>query len=361
MLTPQQFRDIVSGRRRGISAALWRSFFSIAEYPYRWEVQRRNHHFDTGKSEIHRADVPVISVGNITMGGTGKTPTVEWLARWFRQRDVRVCLISRGYGAEEGSRNDEALELEQKLPDVPHVQNPDRVAAAKMAIEEFATQLIILDDAFQHRRIYRDLNIVLLDAIEPFGYDHVFPRGTLREPLAGLRRADIVALTRADMTDADQRFKIRGRVEQFHPEVPWVELTHAPQTLLSASGKQEVVKSLFQRPVAAFCGIGNPAGFRHTIECCDYIVKAWREFPDHHNFSREDVESLSKWAEDSDAQAIVCTQKDLVKLGVDELGGLPLWAISIGMEFVYGRESLEKHLEPLLVKIQEGTNSRADE
>ena len=116
---------------------------------------------------------------------------VEWIARWFRRHNVRVSIVSRGYRAEEGGRNDEARELEQKLPDVPHVQNPDRVAAAQIAVEELETQLIVLDDGFQHRRLARDVDIVLLDALEPFGFEHVFPRGTLREPLAGLRRADV--------------------------------------------------------------------------------------------------------------------------------------------------------------------------
>ena len=352
MLTPQQFREIVSGRRRGITAGLWRVLLGIAEYPYSWEVRRRNHHYDSGKMEVHRVDVPVISVGNITMGGTGKTPMVQWLARWFRDRNVRVCLISRGYGAEEGSRNDEALELEQKLPDVPHVQNPDRVAAAKMAIEEFNTQLIILDDAFQHRRIHRDLDIVLVDAIEPFGFERVFPRGTLREPLRGLQRADIVALTRADMMDAPGRFEIRGQVERFHADVPWLELTHAPQALLAADEARQPINSLRQKPVAAFSAIGNPAGFRHTLEQCDFVIDEWREFPDHHNFTREDIDSLRQWAADSNAEAVVCTHKDLVKIGLERLGELPLWAVEIGMQFIYGQQQLEEHLQPLLGRVQ---------
>ena len=351
MLSPQQFRDVVSGKRRGIVPALWRVMLGIAEYPYRWEVQRRNHHYDSGKLTAHRVDVPIISVGNITMGGTGKTPMVEWIARWFRQRHVRVCLISRGYGAEEGSRNDEALELEQKLPDVPHVQNPDRVSASQMAIEEFDSQLIVLDDAFQHRRIARDLDIVLIDALEPFGFDHVFPRGTLREPLAGLRRAEFVVLTRADMVDPEQRAAICNKVRNMHPGVPWAEVTHAPQTLLSAEGERAEISSLADRSVAAFCGIGNPAGFRHTLQESGYDIQAWREFPDHHNFSREDIQSLATWASESSTDAVVCTHKDLVKIGTTELGDKPLWALSIGIEFNAGRDALENQLQRVLDSI----------
>lgn len=348
---PQTFREIVSGRQHGVAAWMWRCVLGAAEIPYRLEVQRRNRQFDTGRREVHRVGAGVISVGNITMGGTGKTPLVEWLARWFRQREVRVCLISRGYGAEEGSRNDEALELEQKLPDVPHVQNPDRVEAAQMAIEEFETQVIILDDAFQHRRIHRDLDIVLIDALEPFGFDRVFPRGTLREPLAGLQRADMIALTRADMVDAQVRADIRRRVEEFHPDAPWLELTHAPRALISAGGDEQPLASLANQRVAAFCGLGNPDGFRHTLDECDYEVAAWREFPDHHNYRRDDVQSLTAWAADANADAIVCTQKDLVKIAVDQLGELPLWAVAIGMEFLCGENLLEAKLQALLDQI----------
>ena len=133
-------------------------------------------------------EVPVISVGNLTLGGTGKTPMVEWIVRQLQKREKKVGIISRGYGS-RGGPNDEALELAWKLPSVPHVQNPDRVAAARRAIDEFGCDALVLDDAFQHRRIARDLDIVLLDALEPLGYEHVFPRGTLREPIEGLARA----------------------------------------------------------------------------------------------------------------------------------------------------------------------------
>src|SRR5262249_6755218 len=197
-LRPSDFRELVSGQRRGIKAGLLRAGLRIAETPYSLAMRTRNLWYNLGQSSS-RVEAKVISVGNLTLGGTGKTPMVEWLGRWFRKRGVRVAIVSRGYGAEDGVLNDEALELEQKLPDVPHLQNADRVAASRVAIEEFASQVILLDDAFQHRRIARDLDIVLLDALEPFGFDHVFPRGTLREPLEGLARASFVVLTRADM------------------------------------------------------------------------------------------------------------------------------------------------------------------
>ena len=356
----------MSGGRRGLTAALWRGALAAAELPYSCAVRWRNWQFDRGRKKIEQVGVPVVSVGNLTLGGTGKTPLVEWLARWFRERGVRVTIISRGYGAEAGARNDEALELEQKLPDVPHVQNPDRVAAARMAIEEFESQVILLDDAFQHRRIHRDLDIVLLDALEPFGFGHVFPRGMLREPISGLRRADVVALSRANLVDAMERERIKAIMRKHAPAVLWLECNHVPRELRSASGAKKGSElfsghvpsgdsgsrsaenssdPFFGKPVAAFCGIGNPAGFRRTLEQCNFKVTAFREFPDHFAYQRTDVESLAAWAAGLQVEAVLCTQKDLVKLGIDRLGPRSLWAVTIGLEIAVGQPEFEARLQ----------------
>jgi tetraacyldisaccharide 4'-kinase len=304
----------------------------------------RNHGYNQRSAAIHRVSVPVISVGNLTLGGTGKTPLVQWIARRQRHQGIRVAIVSRGYGAEQGERNDEALELELALPDVPHLQNPNRVEAAEAAFEELDTQLILLDDGFQHRRLARDLDIVLLDATEPFGFGHVFPRGTLREPLAGLARAQVVVLSRADMIDPAARKQIQNRVEQLAPDATWCEVQHQPATLLDAAGKEHplappVSASTAPKQIAAFCGIGNPAGFRHTLESLDYNITAWREFPDHHTYTREDVESLKAWA--AGADEVLCTRKDLVKLGVTSLGQVPLFAVGVQLSFLAGEETLE--------------------
>ena len=323
----------------------------MLETPYTMAVSRRNRRFDRGITPIHRVNVPVVSVGNLTLGGTGKTPLVEWIARWYRTRNVRVSIVSRGYGAEAGSRNDEARELEQKLPDVPHVQNADRVAAAAIAIEELETQLIVLDDGFQHRRLGRDLDIVLLDALEPFGFEHVFPRGTLREPLRGLRRADAVILSRADMLEPAERGKIRGRVERLAPKAAWAEIRHVPVELLSSGGQTKSIEELKNAKIAAFCGVGNPAGFRHTLESCGYDIIGFRDFPDHHRYLRDDIESLSAWVQTLDVEAAVCTHKDLVKIGLEALGGRPVWALRVGIEFLAGGDALEDLLQPLIEKI----------
>ena len=177
------FQELVSGRRRGPAAAALRGALGAGEWFYTAAIRWRNRRYDRGRAPVHRVGVPVVSVGNLTLGGTGKTPLVGWLGRWFCRRGVRAAVVSRGYGAAAGQPNDEALELRRSLPGVPHLQDADRVAAARQAITACAAQLVVLDDGFQHRRLGRDLDIVLLDALEPFGFGHVFPRGMLREPV----------------------------------------------------------------------------------------------------------------------------------------------------------------------------------
>jgi tetraacyldisaccharide 4'-kinase len=347
VLSPADFRDLVSGEHRGIAAALARCGLRIAEVPYAAAMRLRNRRYDLGWAVVHRVEVPVISVGNLTLGGTGKTPFVEWVARWYRARDVRVSLVSRGYGAAAGARNDEALELEQRLPDVPHVQNADRVSACRVAIDELQTQLIVADDAFQHRRLARDLDIVLLDALAPWGYGHVFPRGLLREPVAGLRRAQVVVLSRADAVSAEERQSLRDQAARLAPDALWCEVAHRPRTWRSSDGTESPLSVLAGQPVAAFCGIGNPDGFRHTLEQAGCRIAAWREFPDHHAYTRADVNDLVAWATASDATAAVATHKDLVKIALPALGRRPLYAASIGVEFLAG----EAELTALLAKL----------
>ncbi|MBX3414916.1 MAG: tetraacyldisaccharide 4'-kinase [Pirellulales bacterium] len=345
-MNASDFYELASGRRRGVGASLTRAALRVAETPYALAMSWRNRRYDRGRAEMHRLSVPVVSVGNITMGGTGKTPMVAWLARWYRRDFIRVALVSRGYGATI-SRNDEALELEQLLPDVPHVQNADRVAASRMAIEEFETQLILLDDGFQHRRLARDLDIVLLDALEPFGFRHVFPRGILREPLSGLRRAGVLALSRADLVDAERRRAIKAEARRHAPDALWIECRHAPGGFRSAVGREASLDSLRGKRVGAFCGLGNPAGFRRTLELAGMEIAAWREFPDHHNYTRDDVESLRRWTASEQIEAVLCTHKDLVKIELDQLGAAPLWALSIGLEITEGLPELETRLAKL--------------
>lgn len=351
MISAEAFRALVSGQRKGFAASLLRGLLSCAELPYALAMRWRNRRFDRDARRVHPVSVPVISVGNLTLGGTGKTPAVIWLARWFRREGVRVSIVSRGYGQLQGGGNDEGRQLEACLPDVPHLQNADRVTAAETAIEELETQLVLLDDGFQHRRLARDLDLVLVDATEPFGYGHVFPRGLLREPLSGLRRADLVAITRANLVSDAERTALRQQLQGL-TTAPIVEFGQRIASLLANDGQQDSIASLNGSPILAFCGIGNPAAFRQTLEALGAEIVDFRAFADHHPYDLDTMQSLAAWAASHPrARRIVCTHKDLVKVRVDRLGPLPVHAAMLDLEVLSGDEALDVRLRRILEQV----------
>jgi tetraacyldisaccharide 4'-kinase len=338
---------LIRGQSRGIGPFLARIGLRLTASIYGLIVAIRNLGFDRGWLRSQRAKVPVVSVGNLTLGGTGKTPLVEWVARWFRRRGVRVCIISRGYGQTEGL-NDEGRVLFENLPDVPQLQDADRVALAAIAVDELETELIVLDDGFQHRRLARDVDLVLLDALEPFGLGQMFPRGLLRESVGSLGRAGVVVLSRADLVDISERAAIRAEAERRSGPLRWVETRHSALDLIDSDGNSSPLDLLVDRSVAAFCGIGNPEGFRRTLlPLCRELVD-FRIFPDHHNYSAADTHSLERWARDLGANLVLTTQKDLVKLRASLLGPVPLRALRIGLEVTAGSDIMDDVLARLL-------------
>jgi tetraacyldisaccharide 4'-kinase len=337
---------LVRGERRGPLAWAARLGLRVASWPYRLGVGWRNAGFDRGWKTVHRAPVPVVSIGNLTLGGTGKTPLVEYAARIYRELGVQVAVLSRGYGSSSGrnGRNDEAMILEENLPDVPHLQDPDRVGAAGRAVEELESELLVLDDGFQHRRLHRDLDVVVIDATRPPSADNLFPRGTLREPVGGLRRAGAIVLTRCDQVPEANLNELYNWVDRRCRGRPVAATEHRPIELLGGS-EPEPVETLKDRAVGGFCGIGNPAAFRRTLEGLGARVVDFRVFGDHHAYSRRDVEELARWAETLPADAIVATtQKDWVKLRVGELSGRPLRAVRIGLTFRRGQREFDEAL-----------------
>ncbi len=342
----RQYLALVRGEKSGPWAALQRLGLSAASLPYGIAVRLRNLAFDRGWLRTHRAGIPVVSVGNLTVGGTGKTPCVEYVARYYRERDVRVAIVSRGYGSEEG-RNDEALVLEENLPDVPHLQGADRVRWARAAVEELDSEVLVLDDGFQHRRLARDLDLVLLDATDPWGQGRLLPRGLLREPASGLRRAGVILLTRCDQApDLDQ---LRRQVGRIAPAISVVESTHRPVDLVDSEATVTSLESLRGRPVAAFCGLGNPEAFRRTLLDLGADLRAFRAFADHHPYSRADVEDLNRWTGGlAGGGMVVTTQKDLVKIRLPRLGDRPLAALRVRLHVGAGRDALHQHLDAVL-------------
>ncbi len=333
------YLDLVSGRKKGLPAAAARAVLRLAALPYAVATMIRSLAFDYGLIAKSRVERPVISIGNITTGGTGKTPMVEYVARHLREQGLRVAILSRGYGAgAEGGSNDEALMLDANLPDVPHLQGADRSALARVAIDELETEAIVLDDGHQHRKLERDLNVVLIDATNPFGHGWTLPGGLLREPLrTGLKRAGVVVLTRSDLVSAETRETIRKRVARFAPAgFLWCESVHRPIEAIDPSGGEFEPGWLAGKDVALFCGLGNPDAFRATVEKLGARVRDVRWFPDHHRYTQQDIADLSRWVAASGAELALTTQKDSVKLPVESLGGRPLLALRIGMVFERG-------------------------
>ncbi len=340
---------LVRGEIGGPKATLARAGLGGIAVGYRIGAVARNHLFDRGWKAIHRVGIPVVSVGNLTLGGTGKTPAVEWIARWFRGRGRRVAILSRGYGDSANTGlNDEGRVLEENLPDVPHLQGKDRVALAKLAEEELASEVLVLDDGFQHRRLARELDVVLLDALDPFGLGRIFPRGLLREPVGSLKRAGLVVLSRSDLVDASTRSLIRAEAERAAGPLRWAEARHAPLGLIDASGQTFPLAELEGRSVAAFCGIGNPEGFRRTLANLGADVVGFRAFPDHHDYNGSDVASLAEWVRGLGADLALTTQKDLVKVRANALGPTPLRAVRIGWDLIEGSEIVEGALAAIL-------------
>ena len=246
-------------------------------------------------------------------------------------------------------RNDEAMVLEENLPDVPHLQGPDRVALAAAAVTELESEVLVLDDAFQHRRLARDLDIVLVDATDPWGHGHLLPRGLLREPPSGLKRAGVVVLTRCDQVGPADRRRLREDVTRLAPQVSVAETTHRPVGLSNGPEAAVPLEHLHGRPVAAFCGIGNPAAFRRTLRDLGIEVGAFRTFPDHHAYTRADVDDLRAWARQQPTDGVVVTtQKDLVKLRLTDLAGRELWALRIQLHVETGQDEFDRRLEEVI-------------
>jgi tetraacyldisaccharide 4'-kinase len=333
----ERYLAIIRGERRGVGASLLRGVLYLASGPYAVVSRVRNRLYDRGWYHTFRSGVPVISVGNLTLGGTGKTPCVEYIARQLTELGRRPVILSRGYGNEQtdGTQNDEAMVLEDNLPDVPHLQSPDRVAIAMIAFEELEAEVLILDDGFQHRRMQRDLDIVLVDSTWPLAREASFPRGTLRESIRSLQRAHVIVLTRCDLGDAieEQVAWLRQRA----PHALVVRAIHEPQELVSDDGETESLESLRSQPIGAFCGIATPNSFRTMLTRLGAEPTAFRSFADHHPYCRADVADLEAWANQLPSDAIiVTTQKDWVKLRVKDLGGRRLWALRIGFRIVDG-------------------------
>jgi tetraacyldisaccharide 4'-kinase len=311
-MQPERVHQILSGSATDSQARLMRLALACVEPVYRAAIELRNRRYDLGRG-VAFAECPVVSVGNITTGGTGKTPMVAWLCNTLHRAGFSPAVLTRGYKG-HGDTSDE-IELLRTLvgPGVPIVKNADRVrGASRVAKEHPKVNLLVLDDGFQHRRIHREVDLVLIDASAPFGFDRLLPRGLLREPLASLRRAHAVVLTRTDAVARDAAEEIERRVRSLAPGRP---VLHARLDVSKVAWEshENPPAWLAGRTVLAFCGIGNPKSFFALLERAGARVAEHVAFADHHAFSADEIETLVRRGLEVGATPVTTT-KDAVRL-----------------------------------------------
>jgi tetraacyldisaccharide 4'-kinase len=337
------WKGIVEGQASFLACWTLGPLLTTLTYPYDWAHQLRLRAYHLRWAEVRRLPCRVISVGNLTIGGTGKTPVVEVVAGLLWREGVRACVLSHGYGGRsrsaitvvsDGKRclvppevaGDEPVLLAEHLVSLPVVVGKDRYAAGMLAIERFGVDVIILDDGFQHVQLARDLNILLLDAVRPFGNGRLFPRGDLRERPAAIARADVVVLTRWEADTAPPYTALK----LLQPGVPLFYSQHEPVDLCALTdGHTLPLASLKGERILAFCGIGTPDHFRQTLQRLGANIVAFAAFPDHHPYTRPEIERLALMAKQHSAEILVTTEKDGVRLRrLQPLTG-QVWALRI--------------------------------
>lgn len=337
------YHRLVAGET-GVATLPLRALLRAAESVYAFGVARRNARFDLGHN-VHQVSAPVISVGNITVGGTGKTPIVVDVLRRLRDLRLRLAVVSRGYGAGNGSWNDEAKLVQRRFPDVILVCDADRVRGARTAIAQGAN-VIVLDDGFQHRRLARDLDLVAVDATRPFGYGHLLPLGLLREPVSSLRRADLILLTRCDQVSRESLATTEAEIRRAAPDAPLVRSRHGVTGLERVDGTPANV-DLRGKRVVLFAGIARPEQFQETVRSLGAIVVGVHWWPDHHEYRAGDLTALLSPTRSSTFDFLLTTEKDAVKLSdLHAPSNTPILVLRVDIDFPDGGDrTLQATLE----------------
>lgn len=292
----------------------------------------------------YKADPKVISIGNITLGGTGKTQATISIARILESFGKRVAILIRGYGA------DEYKMLEEELGDVPILIGPDRVENSKRAFYDFGADTVILDDGFQHYRIHKDLDILLLDASNPFGNHELVPRGILREPVTALRRADVIVLTKVDSKSARLN-EANTAINRFAKPNPVLEAVYKPLNIYELdSGKSVGLECVNKKRVCLVSSIGNPFYFKENIMRLGAEVELEFAFLDHYDYKRSDFVGIGKEARFLGVDFIIVTKKDAVKLKRLALSGeldIPILVLEVDFSIMKNETFLYDRLSGL--------------
>jgi tetraacyldisaccharide 4'-kinase len=340
---------------------LIRGILVILSWFYGAAVVLRNAAFHAGLLSVRKAGVPVISVGNMTAGGTGKTPLVEYLVGQCLSRNIRVAVVSRGYGrtssgvtvvsdgralyaaAETGG--DEPVQIARRFPAAIVVVGERRVEAATRAVKDLGAGLVIMDDGFQHRYLHRDLDIVVVDAGKDVRHNPLLPRGTRREPLHSFRRAGVVMFSRIGAPE-----QLPAATRDLAPwfSGPVAGMTSVPDGFRTLDGVA-VDPALIQQGIGfAFCGIGDPEGFLTSLRAIGVRISAHDWYPDHHRFTERDMQNIRKRAAEHGASFLMTTEKDAMRLqalasaGSPQPGFLPIYALRIRVEIVGGADEFHQ-------------------
>lgn len=320
-----------------------RALLGLLSLPYRAGVAARNRLYDLGLLRQAKLPCPVIGVGNLTVGGTGKTPVVILLAGLLRERGYRPAVLSRGYGGGAGApvsvvsdedhvrmgwreAGDEPVMIARAVPGIPVLTGARRRLTGQAAVAQFHADILILDDAFQHRPVSREMDIVLINGTAPFGNGRLLPGGPLREAITSLRRAHLIIRTGAEGDPVEPLGEAASGLPVFRG-------IHRPQGIVEGrKGHLLPAASLAGEKVCAFAGIGRPDTFRRSLSALGAEVVSFRAFPDHHPYSGPEIGALRRLAAESGAARIITTEKDGVRLGdfPDFLAEISL--LRIGME-----------------------------
>ncbi len=330
----QYLYDIITGKRTGVTAALIRGALTVLSYLYGACVIVLR---CIRRMRRHRLPCVVVSVGNVTLGGTGKTSLVEYIARVLLGEGHRVAVVSRGYGRQVArspclagrqaghqatgeAMGDEPCMLQGNLPSVVVAVDANRVRAAKKAVAEGEVDTVILDDGLQQWGLHKDLEIVTIDATNPFGNARLLPAGLLRQPLWTLRSAQVLVITKTNL--AAGVGALRNRLRQLSPRALIVEARHEPSGLYLFGREDKAVPLtlLSARPVAALSGIADPASFEALLEKLGASIRLSFRYPDHHAFSDSDMEEVRRQCQGLPVSTIVTTQKDSRRLTPRLLG-----------------------------------------
>jgi tetraacyldisaccharide 4'-kinase len=310
----------------------------------------KNLHQGQAGTDGHGKIVPVISIGNITTGGTGKTPMVAHVVNILSANDGKaVAILTRGYKAIAG-KSDEAQLLGQ-LCRANVVVNPNRLAGARSAIAAGAC-VLVMDDGFQHRRLRRDLDIVLIDAMNLFGFGYCLPRGLLREPTSALKDAHIIIITHGNQVGSDELVALRNKITGLAPQAEIFVAAHEPSQLIGSGGDIQQPGFLAGRKVFAFCGLGNPDSFFNLLRQLGSQITGQLALSDHANYDQACIERINTLAQAGGAEMMITTQKDGVKLGSPSKPALqlalPVWQLALQMRVVDEPEKFQRRILAVL-------------